>query len=252
MATALHPSTAPLATVLLQDVLRRLAPLVDLRSAGFIAYRSDQRSNLIHAEAPCRLSANHATQMAFPCTLADLLVPEVTLCACVDLSNAAWGALGRFDPLPDLVMDDPSGNTHTDRLFAAAALARLAPGEGVHTSSVLWALEVLDSFVTRSTPPDFGALFVVARGAHIDLPREVAWLLPDAVWHDPRGSSLLLLDVTSPESFAALSPAVSLVHPHVSRTRVLELIPLFSELFRSGDGGFEPSDAYLASQLLLD
>jgi hypothetical protein len=65
--------------------------------------------------------------------------------------------------------------------------------------------------------------------------------------HDPRGFSLLLTSDTLPDA-----PSAHLLAESISLERTLELMPLFAELFQNAPDGLAPSDAFLASALLIE
>jgi hypothetical protein len=221
-------------------VLDDLADLVDL--ARITVRVISGEDGLMHTDPLCK-AVHHVHT-----TLMDLdSLRDLPLCDCVGASNVVWGSLSVVDPLPDLVGELSFATPLECWLFACEMIPRLAPSELLPSSAVKWGLDRLEELLPPVTPPDSGRLYVLSRGRLKRVPHQVAEYLPRCLMHDPRGFSLLLTSDTLPDA-----PSAHLLAESISLERTLELMPLFAELFQNAPDGLAPSDAFLASALLIE
>lgn len=245
LASALGFQTRPASSeatpaLRVKGVLDDLADLVELSRISVRVISGDD--GLMHTDPLCKAVHHvHTTQMDLD-SLRDL-----PLCDCVGASNVVWGSLSVVDPLPDLVGDLSFASPLECWLFACEMIPRLAPSELLPSSAVKWGLDRLEELLPPVTPPESGRLYVLSRGRLKRVPHRIAEFLPRCLLHDPRGFSLLLTNDVLPESQSA-----HLLTDEITLVRTLELVPLFSELFQNAPEGLAPSDAFLASALLID
>lgn len=177
------------------------------------------------------------------------------LCDCHRSDSRVIRMLRELAPLPDLLAEPQFHSAAEASTWAALFLAVLKTSDHISEAAFEKAVDRVHALVKPAPLPSYGMLVIVERGSRAGMvPHLFRAALPNALAHDPRGSSLVMAKQALPMLFetSLLPPVFHLVSYHAHRDEAKRCAPLTMRLYDNGQAGLTASDAFLAARALIE
>lgn len=179
-------------------------------------------------------------------------------CGCHRNANRFSTLLQDLAPLPDLFAQPVFHSPEEAATWAGLFLSVLKTTELISESSFQRAVELVHRIASPPRLPSSGTLVMVERGSRVEMvPHLFRTALHNALVHDPRGSSLVLVRQALPVSLfegPSLLPSslFHLVSLHAHRDEAERCAHLTMRLYDNGAAGLTPAEAYKAARALVE
>lgn len=178
------------------------------------------------------------------------------LCDCHREDLRVMRMLRELAPIPDLLAQPAFSSQAEASTWAGLFLAVLKTSEYVSESAFQRAVDLVRSLVPPDPLASHGTLVMVERGSRTGMvPHTFRVALQNALAHDPRGASLVLVPLKLPsllfDDDSLLSPVFHLVSHHAHRDVAQSCAPLTMRLYDNGAAGLTPAEAFNAAQALI-
>ena len=178
------------------------------------------------------------------------------LCECHREDPSVIRMLREFAPLPDLLARPVFHSAAEASTWAGLFLAVLKSSDRISESAFQKAVELVRKLVPPAPLAPSGTLVMVERGSHAGMvPHMFRVALQNALVHDPRGASLVLVPRELPAVLfenTSLAPSVfHLVAHHLSTSTAQRCAHLTMRLYDNGSSGLTPSEAFRAADVLI-